>query len=159
MSKLLSKKVRKDKDKDSVFKLLKDSEYGFFQKHSDVYIFAASLAVAKHKNRLPIKSPDASPIAMTIFNEENHSFIDLLALYDEPDNLNIVSHTNDIQIEHKIQCFEEYANAGLQYLKEELIGRESDSYEILKECIIDVLEIKSNSQLDSSLSLEDLLNS
>lgn len=157
MSKLLSKKVRKDKDKESIFKLLKDSEYGFFPKHSDVYIFAASLAVAKHKNRLPIKSPDASPIAMTIFNEENHSFIDLLALYDDPDNLNIVSHINDEQIENKIKCFEEYANAGLEYLKEQLDGKEEDSYEILKETIIDILEIKSNNQIDPSLSLEELL--
>ncbi|MGV2831220.1 DNA phosphorothioation-associated protein 4 [Myxosarcina sp. GI1(2024)] len=95
-----------------------------FQTYADVVAFAASLG-AKHQYRVPIKEVshnEPAPISLEVFISRGYeSLIKLLAIAETQD-LNIIGTHDLIAEAQRIAIFEEYANGGLEKLREELRG-------------------------------------
>jgi dnd system-associated protein 4 len=97
---------------------------GPFQTYADVVAFAASLG-ARYGKRIPIKEVSTSepaPISLEVFISRGYDWlINLLAIAETQDP-KIIS-TYDLEAEDKrIKIFEEYANGGLEKLRDELRG-------------------------------------
>jgi len=118
-------RIRIDKDKvDILRKLVKSEESptGPFSLNADVIAFAAALGANKSR-RLPLEHPasDPAPIRQDIFERQGYdTVINLLAVCEEENPLVLA---NEDEMDNKRgKIFEEYANGGLQILKEELTG-------------------------------------
>lgn len=95
-----------------------------FQTYADVVAFAASLG-AKHQYRLPfneVSQNEPAPISLEVFISRGYeSLIKLIAIAETQD-LNIIATQDVAAEEQRITIFEEYANGGLEKLREELRG-------------------------------------
>jgi dnd system-associated protein 4 len=119
-------RIRIAKDKAELVKALTSSEgskAGPFPTYADVILFAAALG-ARHKKRLPvgeISRKEPGPIDEDIFVARGYDMvIKLLAIVDTKD-AKILSFDGKYS-ENRIQIFEEYANGGLEILRDELRG-------------------------------------
>ncbi|MCL2923456.1 MAG: DNA phosphorothioation-associated protein 4 [Trichodesmium sp. MAG_R04] len=128
-------RIRIAKDKADLVKALTELEgkTGPFKAYADVIVFAASLAIKK-KKRIPvteISTREPSPINMEVFWSRGYgSIIKLIALMDTKDT-KILSETNEEIEENRIKIFEEYANGGLEILRDELRGAVNYSERLL----------------------------
>ncbi|MDJ0715559.1 MAG: DNA phosphorothioation-associated protein 4 [Prochloraceae cyanobacterium] len=119
-------RVRVAKDKAELVKELVDSQgtTGPFQTYADVVMFAAALG-AKWKKRQPlgtISTKEPAPIGLEIFISRGYDMpIKLLAIA-ETGNPKILSSFYPENDEQRLQIFEEYANGGLEILRDELRG-------------------------------------
>jgi len=119
-------RVRIAKDQADLVKALTASveTTGPFQTYADVIAFAAALGV-KHKKRSPlgtIAKKEPAPIGFEIFVSRGYdALIKLLALVETKD-AKILSSFDTQAEEERIHIFEEYANGGLQILRDELRG-------------------------------------
>lgn len=118
------KRIKIAKDKAKLVKDLKVAEdtTGPFQTYVDVILFAAALGV-KRKKRVPLVefTKDLDPIRRDYFdNNKCELVINLLAISEKQDP-NILAD-NEQSDEKRIKIFEEYANAGLEILQNELRG-------------------------------------
>ncbi|MBW4491810.1 MAG: DNA phosphorothioation-associated protein 4 [Oscillatoria princeps RMCB-10] len=119
-------RIRIAKDKAELVKALTSSEgskAGPFPTYADVILFAAALG-ARHKKRLPvgeISKREPGPIEEDIFVARGYDMvIKLLAIVDNKDAQIISSEVK--YSERRIHIFEEYANGGLEILRDELRG-------------------------------------
>ena len=114
------------KDKADLVKALTviDGKTGPFQTYADVIVFAAALG-SKRKKRLPIKESskrEPGPIALEIFVSRGYdSVIKLIAVAETKDS-KVLSYNDEALEEQRLTIFEEYANGGLEILREELRG-------------------------------------
>ena len=119
-------RIRVAKDKAELIQKLLDSKgtTGAFQTYADIIAFAASLGTKYHQKieLTEISQTEPAPISLEVFISRG---------YDRLINLIAVTHTQDIKILstqdsraeiEKVQIFEEYANGGLEHLKNELRG-------------------------------------
>lgn len=119
-------RIRIAKDQADLVKALTVSAEttGPFQTYADVIAFAAALGV-KRKKRLPlgtIAKKEPAPIGLEIFVSRGYdALIKLLALVETKD-AKILSSFDAKAEEERIHIFEEYANGGLQILRDELRG-------------------------------------
>lgn len=101
-----------------------DGTTGSFQTYADVVVFAAVLG-AKHRRRVPlgeISKREPAPIGQEHFMIRGYDMvINLLAITENKD-IKIISLNNEEYENERIHIFEEYANGGLEILKEELRG-------------------------------------
>jgi dnd system-associated protein 4 len=119
-------RIRIDKDKAELVQSLLDAPgtTGAFGTYADLVMFAAALG-AKHKKRSPINSistTEPAPIALEIFISRGYDVaIKLLAIAEtgEPTILSVYDPKAE---EERLRIFEEYANGGLEILREELRG-------------------------------------
>ncbi len=119
-------RVRIAKDKaDLVQALLEIKETtGPFQTFADIVAFAASLG-AKYRKRLPlseISTKEPAPINLDVFISRGYDWlIKLLAITttNDPNILSLYDHEAE---KKRITIFEEYANGGLEILRNELKG-------------------------------------
>jgi dnd system-associated protein 4 len=97
---------------------------GPFHTYADVMVFAAVLG-AKQKKRVPleeISKKEPGPIALEIFISRGYDVIfKLLAIVETKDKAILASNEENSEKE-RIHIFEEYANGGLEILREELRG-------------------------------------
>ncbi|NER36124.1 MAG: DNA phosphorothioation-associated protein 4 [Oscillatoria sp. SIO1A7] len=118
--------IRIAKDKADLVKGLTDSERtnGPFPTHADAVMFAAALG-ARRKRRSPLREiskRDPAPIGLEIFVSRGYEMaIKLLAIAATRDS-QILSSLNETYNEERNQIFEEYANGGLEILRDELRG-------------------------------------
>ncbi len=126
-------RIKIAKDKADLVKVLtaSDDTTGVFQTYVEVMVFAAGLG-AKRKKRVPLAgvSKDLEPIRLEYF--ENHKYdlvINLLAVSEVKEH-NILADDEKLE-EQRIKIFEEYANAGLEILQQELRGAVDYSEQIL----------------------------
>ena len=128
-------RVRIAKDKANLVQALVESQgtTGPFQTYADVLAFAASLG-AKYNKRVPLKEiakKEPSPIGLEIFISRGYDLaIKLLAIADTKDP-KILSPYDSTAEEQRIKIFEEYANGGLEKLRQELKGAVDYSERIL----------------------------
>ena len=128
-------RIRIAKDKADLVKALTELEgkTGPFKTYADVIVFAASLAIKK-KKRIPvteISTREPCPINIEVFWSKGYgSIIKLIALVDTKDTT-ILSQTNEEIEENRIKIFEEYANGGLEILRDELRGAVNYSERLL----------------------------
>jgi dnd system-associated protein 4 len=115
-------RVKIAKDKAELVKALKDGSdmNGPFQTYADVIAFAAILGFHQGK-RLPlteisIKDPDRVPQDQF----KNRQIIDLIALNETHDPKILLD--NETCDQQRIEIFQEYANAGFEFLNQKFIG-------------------------------------
>ena len=121
-----SSRIRVAKDKADLVQQLIDSTgtSGPFQTYADAITFAASLGAKWHK-RVPlgtISTSEPAPIGLEIFISRGYdTTIKLLALAEtgNPKILSTFHPENELE---RLQIFEEYANGGLEILRDELHG-------------------------------------
>ena len=119
-------RIKVAKDKAELVQKLLDTKNttGSFQTYADVVAFAASLG-AKYRQRLPIQevsNSEPAPISLEVFISRGYdSLIRLIAVTETQDIKILANH--DSQAEAlRVLIFEEYANAGLARLQQELRG-------------------------------------
>ncbi|WP_017652012.1 DNA phosphorothioation-associated protein 4 [Fortiea contorta] len=119
-------RIRVAKDKADLVKALTSTDGGTgpFQTFADVIVFAAALG-AKHKKRVPlgeISKREPSPIRIEYFaSMGNDIFIKLLAINETQDIKTLSLHEEEYERQRN-HIFEEYANGGLEILRNELRG-------------------------------------
>ena len=119
-------RIRVAKDKaDLVLALVNTKETtGPFETYADVLAFAAALG-AKHKKRVPLKEiakKEPSPVGLEIFISRGYDLaMKLLAIAETEDPKILSTYDRDAE-EQRIKIFEEYANGGLEKLRQELKG-------------------------------------
>ncbi|MEA5622339.1 DNA phosphorothioation-associated protein 4 [Nostoc sp. UHCC 0251] len=120
---MAANRIRVAKDKAELVKSLVASKdtTGPFQTYVEVMVFAAALGV-KNKKRIPLDviSKDLSPLRQDYFTSSFTLLINLLAI-TETENIKIIDDDNAAD-EQRIHIFEEYANAGLEIIQNELRG-------------------------------------
>ncbi len=119
-------RIRVAKDKAELVKALtlSESTAGFFRHYTDVMVLAAALG-AKRKKRTPlgeISKREPGPIEEEYFITKGYDLvIKLLALAETKDAKILSSHEKEYE-EKRIHIFEEYANGGLEILRDEFRG-------------------------------------
>ncbi|MGE5655634.1 MAG: DNA phosphorothioation-associated protein 4 [Actinomycetota bacterium] len=114
------------KDKAELVKALTvtDGKLGPFQTYADVMVFAATLGV-KRKKRVPVKESskrEPAPIGLEIFVSRGYDSVIKLIAVAETKDAKILSTSDANAEEQRLTLFEEYANGGLEILREELRG-------------------------------------
>jgi dnd system-associated protein 4 len=87
-------------------------------------VFAAALG-AKRKKRSPlgaISTKEVSPIALEVFVSRGYDLVLKLLAIRETKDPKIISLFDETSEEKRIHIFEEYANGGLDILRDELRG-------------------------------------
>ncbi len=136
--------IRISKDKaDLVVNLVEESTTPF-ETYADVMVFAASLGYSRNK-LIPLtdiaKKPE--PIRPNIFTHREYDItINLLAI-SSTGNQNILGSDENSNSE-KIKIFEEYANGGLEIIKDRLRG----SIDYLDTILLLLASEKNHSQRD-----------
>jgi dnd system-associated protein 4 len=119
-------RIRVAKDKAELVKALVDfnGARGPFPTYADAIVFAAALG-AKYKKRVPlgtISNTEPAPISLEIFISRGYdTVIKLLAIAQTKDTKILSTHDANAE-EKRVQIFEEYANGGLEKLRDELRG-------------------------------------
>jgi dnd system-associated protein 4 len=118
-------RIRVAKDKADLVKALVDSgsTTGPFQTYADVMVFAAALG-AKRKKRSPLGTitKEPSPIALEVFISRGYDLVFKLLAIRETKDPKIISLLDETSEEKRSHIFEEYANGGLEILRDELRG-------------------------------------
>lgn len=119
-------RIRVAKDKAELVQVLVNMQGGAgpFQTYADVLAFAAALG-AKHNRRVPlgpIATKEPGPISLEIFVSRGYDVtIKLLAIAATKDPKILSVYDSEIEAQ-RVQIFEEYANGGLEKLREDLRG-------------------------------------
>ncbi|MGC1395851.1 MAG: DNA phosphorothioation-associated protein 4 [Coleofasciculaceae cyanobacterium] len=118
-------RIRVAKDKADLVKALTvlEGSTGPFPTYADVMVFAATLGM-KRKKRVALGeiSCEPSPISFEVFISRNYDLVfKLLAIAHTKDS-KILSTIEPSAEEKRIEIFEEYANGGLEILRDELRG-------------------------------------
>ncbi len=117
-------KVAKDKA-DLVQKLLDTKgTTGNFQTYADIVIFAACFGI-KHQKKVPLKAisqSEPAPISLEVFISRGYDWVIKLIAFSDTQDINILSAYDSETEVARIKILEEYANGGLEQLREELRG-------------------------------------
>ncbi|HIK26759.1 MAG: DNA phosphorothioation-associated protein 4 [Oscillatoriaceae bacterium SKW80] len=116
-------RIKIAKDKADLVKDLTKEANGPFHTYADAIAFAAALG-AKRKKRLTLNqiSKEPGPIDLDIFISRGYDLeIKLIALAETKEP-KMISQNDEEAEKERIQIFEEYANGGLEILKEKLRG-------------------------------------
>lgn len=130
---LISKRLKRAKDKDIVFETLdikKNKKTGFFQKMTEIYVFALALGV-KEKKMSPISGGFGEPIAIDLFTDEQQKYFDTVVLFHEAGDITKLNKENDLNIVSYMKTVEEYTNGGLEIIKEKILVHPEDSFNII----------------------------
>lgn len=119
-------RIRVAKDKAEFVQTLVegDGSTSPFQTYADVLAFAAALG-AKAKRRVPlgtISTAEPAPISLEIFISRGYDVLMKLLAIAETGEAKILSAYDPNAETQRVQIFEEYANGGLEKLREELRG-------------------------------------
>lgn len=118
-------RIRVAKDKGDLLKALVDSDNmtGPFQTYADAMVFAAALGV-KRKKRSPLAAIAKEPtsIALDVFVSRGYDVVLKLLAIAETKDAKILSLFDETSEEQRTHIFEEYANGGLEILRDELRG-------------------------------------
>jgi len=120
-------RVRVAKDKTDLMRSLTVGERnnnGTFQTYADAIAFAASLGV-KRRKRSPlgeIAKREPAPISLEVFVSRGYEPLFYLFAVSETSDTQLLSSTEAIAETQRVEIFEEYANGGLEILREELRG-------------------------------------
>ncbi|MGQ4650002.1 DNA phosphorothioation-associated protein 4 [Lyngbya aestuarii] len=123
---MAANRLRVAKDKADLMKALvaSDSTTGPFSTYADAMVFAASWG-AKRKKRTPlgtISQKEPAPISLEVFISRGYELVIKLLAIAATKNAKIISPNDDKSEEERLHIFEEYANGGLEILREELRG-------------------------------------
>ncbi len=154
---MVANRIRIAKDKADLVRTLVNDSFGKkpFQTYADVMVFAASYG-AKYKKRVPLTviSKEPAPISLEIFVSRGYDTVIKLIAIAQTNDPKILS-VYDLEAEAKrINIFEEYANGGLEKLREELRGTVDYTERLL---LLLSLERLPNSDLNEEFNLSRFL--
>ena len=123
---MVANRIRVAKDKAELVQSLLESNNSNspFQTYADVLAFAAALGARYNKRAVleAVAAKEPAPIALEIFVSRGYDLlIKLLAIAAQADP-HILSVRDPIAEEQRVLIFEEYANGGLEVLRDELRG-------------------------------------
>jgi dnd system-associated protein 4 len=116
------RRIRIAKDKGDLVKelLIDEDGKGLFKYQVDVLAFAAVLG-ANRNHRVPLGETMRDPIRQDIFIRQGYdTLFNLLAVFDTNDP-KVLADTDEMD-DRRATIFEEFANGGLEILKEEVKG-------------------------------------
>lgn len=119
---MADRRIQMAKDKADFVKslLIDDSDKGLFKLRVDVLSFAAVLGANKDR-KSPLGETTKEPIRQEVFNGHGYdTIINLLAVFNTNDP-NILANSDEME-DKRATIFEEYANGGLEILREEVKG-------------------------------------
>lgn len=119
-------RIKVAKDKAELVQKLLDTKgtTGTFQTYADIIAFAASLG-AKYKQKIKlneISQAEPAPISLEVFISRGYDFLIKLIAVTHTEDIKILSTEDSLAEIKRVQIFEEYANGGLEHLKNELRG-------------------------------------
>lgn len=96
---------------------------GVFETYADIVAFAAAIG-KKYDCRLPLEhiSQEPSPISLDVFISRGYDLLINILAITTMDDLQYFSEDGQDRDDQRIIIFEEYANGGLSYLQEKLVG-------------------------------------
>lgn len=119
-------RIRVAKDKADLVKALTASEgsTGPFPTYADVMVFAATLGMKRRKRVSlgEISRNEPSPISFEIFVSRGYDLVFKLLAIAQTKDTKILYPNEPTTEEKRTQIFEEYANGGLEILRDELRG-------------------------------------
>ena len=123
---MVANRIRIARDKANLMQnlLATGSNKGPFQTYADAVVFAASLGI-KHGRKTPlevISTREPGPISWEIFASRGYDPVIRLIAIAHTQELEILSSFNPRHEEQRLRIFEEYANGGLEILRDELRG-------------------------------------
>lgn len=139
---MAANRIKIAKDKAELVKALvaSNEKTAPFQTYVEVLVFAAALG-AKHKKRVVIEEVskrDPDPIPQEHFVTKGYDMLIKLLAVTESQDIKIVASHDDYYDEQRICVFEEYANGGLEILRDELRG----SVDYLERLLLMLSDIK-----------------
>ncbi len=119
-------RIRVAKDKAELVRNLVDAKgtTGPFQTYADAIAFAAALG-ARYQKRVPFKeisTSEPAPISLEVFISRSYDWLIKLLAIAATEDIKIISTQEPKAEIQRILIFEEYANGGLEKLREELRG-------------------------------------
>jgi dnd system-associated protein 4 len=120
-------RVRVAKDKAELVKAIatsQDRDTAPFETYADAIAFAAALG-AKRKRRSPLKeisNREPAPISLEVFISRGYDRLIKLLAVTATQDVKILSPTDPDSEGKRLTIFEEYANGGLEILREEFRG-------------------------------------
>ncbi|MGC9525414.1 MAG: DNA phosphorothioation-associated protein 4 [Limnospira sp.] len=119
-------RIRVAKDKAELVRALTESEdrTGPFQTYADVVVFAAALGI-RRKKRIPLdgfSKRDPAPISLEIFISRGYDWVIKLIAIAQTRDTQIISPFDAESEAERVKIFEEFANGGLEILREECRG-------------------------------------
>ncbi len=119
-------RIRVAKDKAELVRNLVDTKgtTGPFQTYADAIAFAAALG-ARYQKRVPFKeisTSEPAPISLEVFISRSYDWLIKLLAIAATEDIKIISTQEPKAEIQRILIFEEYANGGLEKLREELRG-------------------------------------
>ena len=119
-------RIKVAKDKAEIVRKLLDTKENrsAFETYADILVFAASFGL-KNQKKTPLKEisrSEPAPISLEIFISRGYDWvIKLIAVTDTQDTKILSDYEPDAEAK-RVTIFEEYANGGLEQLREELRG-------------------------------------
>jgi dnd system-associated protein 4 len=131
----MAARIRVARDKADLVKSLvvSNETTGPFQTYADVVAFAAALGV-RRKKRSPlgkISTKEPAPIDLDIFVSRGYDLAIKLIAIAQTKEAKIISPSDLASEAERVHIFEEYANGGLEILRDELRGTVDYSERIL----------------------------
>ncbi|NET60994.1 MAG: DNA phosphorothioation-associated protein 4 [Symploca sp. SIO2E6] len=128
-------RIRIAKDKADLVQALTTSKEttGPFQTYADIVVFAAALGIQGNK-RIPlgtISKKEPAPIGLEVFVSRGYDLVLKLIAIAATKDTKIISPSDTVAQEKRIRIFEEYANGGLEILRDELRGTVDYSEQLL----------------------------
>lgn len=119
-------RIRVAQDKAELVQKLLDTKgtTGTFQTYADIIAFAASLG-AKYQKRSRLSEVslnEPAPISLEIFLSRGYDRLIKLIAVRETQDIKVLSTENAVAQAQRVLIFEEYANGGLEKLRNELRG-------------------------------------
>lgn len=139
--------ISKSQEFEEMIQELGNQPDSIFSSMKDVMIFCALLALHKKQDRRPIGKKGGDSIKIEIFKED-FCIIDIIALFISND----LSILTEERLDEKLTIFEEYANAGVAYLKDRF-NITPNAYEVRN--IID--ELRPEKEYSEPIDLSDLV--
>jgi len=131
---MMRDRVFASSDKSDLFEKLsktkqKNDEW-LFENNKDIFLFAVALGW-KYKKRIPLKKRQTEiPLAVFQKSRDNIHYIDLIALAENRD-VYILNWDDEKKVEEKLLIVEEYANGGLEVLRNKLFNSSGHLYDNL----------------------------
>ncbi len=130
MNRFETKRLKRSKDKDDVFKFLdaRSEKSGFFNTLFDIYIFALSLGVKKRK-KASLTGSNSEPIQLIYFTDEQKKYMDMVIIHDSNGNINKLDKADEDNVQYMLKTIEEFANGGLEIILKTIENYPENAFE------------------------------
>ncbi len=125
-----TKRLKRSKDKDDVFRFLdaRSEKSGFFNTLFDIYIFALALGVKKRK-KASLSGTNSEAIQLIYFTDEQKKYMDMVIIHDSNGNINKLDKADADNVEYMLKTIEEFANGGLEIILKTIENHPENAFE------------------------------